>query len=332
LKNELEKYANSIKESNADYASIYTYFVDYIDNIAYKDEYTLEEFLINEFSKSDIVRSCAYYFEKSNATSISAIIKYLNSITKFYTEYMKPKGYDNTNLFAILPFAQLKFDVDILIKDKKPLQKEVKPPITNDDFQIICHYLNNVSKPSLVHKQISIILKLIMLYGLKLERIVFMEKSDFDSRQRLLFLNIGNDKKIILELPYSLTLEIEDYISTTENNSQYMFLNSMNKIITPAFLTAKFTKIKELVPNLKTGYNRFTSTGLAKYGIINMLYAGMNVPVIKIISGMEDDVINDCTRVVYELDNQIDLNRYINSTVRSVKSYDEIGIPLYVKY
>lgn len=52
----------------------------------------------------------------------------------------------------------------------------------------------------------------------------------------------------------------------------------------------------------------------------------MNVPVIKIVTGMEDDVINDCTKIVYEdeLEKPIKLNRYINSIIRSVSTYDEI--------
>lgn len=57
-----------------------------------------------------------------------------------------------------------------------------------------------------------------------------------------------------------------------------------------------------------------------------MIKAGMNVPVIKIVTGMEDDVINDCTKIVYEdeLEKPIKLNRYINSIIRSVSTYDEI--------
>lgn len=328
LKEEIEKFSQEIKESNPDYTSIYTYFMDYINEKAYKDDIELRDFLINEFSRRDIIKACAYYYENSNAFSITAIEKFLNSITKFYSSYMKPNGYDNTNLFLIYPFAKLKNDVIDFI-DKDILEKQVNPPISDYDFEHICNYFNLVQKPSITQRQISIIFKLIMLYGFKLERIRSLKKSNFDFGTRLLIIVIENGKNITLELPISLTLEIESYLNSPKcNKSDYMFLNTKNTEIDPSFLSYQFGKIRECI-NDDSEINKFTSTGLAKYGIIKMLKAGMNVPVIKMITGMEDDVINDCTRFVYGLDKPSYLNRYINSTVRAVKTYDELGLPVY---
>ena len=52
-----------------------------------------------------------------------------------------------------------------------------------------------------------------------------------------------------------------------------------------------------------------------------MLRAGINVLVVKIATGMEDDVINDCTIDEYELNKR----RYINPKVRYVETYDKLG-------
>lgn len=330
LKQEMDKFALEIKETYPDYSSIYSYFIDYIDNIAYEDDIELDDFLKNEFSRLDIIKSCAYYYENSNAKSITAINKYLSSMTKFYETYMKIKGYENQNLFYLGNFAKLKNDVRSYIKEKKILEKDVFPPISDIDFVDICKYFNENTNPTNVQRQISIIFKLIMLYGLKLERIRNMEKGHFDSRQRLLTLFIEDERKIILELPYSLSLEIESYLNSPKcNESIYMFLRGKDKIASD-FFAHTFLKIKKY-KNDNSLINKFTTTGLAKYAIIKMLEAGMNVPVIKIVSGMDDDVINDCTKKVYELDKFIKLNRYINSKIRAIDVYDEMDLPIYVE-
>lgn len=330
FKEEIEKFSLEIKESNPDYASIYTYLVDYINKV-YKKDYELEEFLVSEFSRRDIIEACAYYYENSNAYSMTAIEKFLNSITKFYTGYMKPKGYDNNNLFKIYPFAKLKSDVIDFITNKELIEKQVNPPIEYYDFEKICQYFNSIKKPSIVEREISIISKLFMLYGFKLERIRDLKKGNFDFGTRLLTVKIKDNINISLELPLSLTLEIENYLLCAEcrnkNDNTPMFLNTNNEKIDPGFFSHHYGNLKKLDDSK---LNKFTTTGLGKYGIIKMLEAGVNVPVIKIITGMEDDVISDCTKIVYGLDNFTHINRYINSRVRAVETYDELGIPNYV--
>lgn len=213
----MDQYALEIKSGFPDYGSIYTYFVEYINEKAYLDDVTLDDFLRFEFSKMDIVKSCAYYFLNSNANKKSAINKYLSSMTKFYKEYMVINGYDNQNLYTIFPFAQLKHDVKNYIKEKELLDKEVVPPITDEDFELIIKYFNDKKNKSLKVRQLSIIFKLILLYGLKLERVVAMkkvnfQKDDFDNKYyQLLSLDIADKRDIILELPYTLSLEIKRY-------------------------------------------------------------------------------------------------------------------------
>lgn len=323
LKQAMADFCRNIKESNPDYISIYSFFCEYINSYAYLEEnISLEYFFKNEFSRLDIINSCAYYFRKSNATKETAITKYLNAMTKFYNSYIAPNGYDNKNLFAILPFSQLFAEVKQRLGDKKPQKKEVCPAITQKEFKQICEFYNNKEELSIVQKEFNIIFKLIMLYGFKLERIKYLGKKDFDPMLRQLKLRLDNNRSITLEIPYSLSKDISDYLHDSRCNSTgYMFLNKANQIITPSFLYNGFIPIrKSFGINAKT--NEFTSTGLAKFAITNMLQAGIDVPVIKIITGMEDDIIDDCSKAVYKLNEEIKLNRYINSRVRSIETYD----------
>lgn len=330
FKEEVERFSLEIKESYPDYSSIYAFFVEHI-NKTYKKDYELEEFLVSEFSRRDIIEACVFYCENSNAYSITAIEKFLNALTKFYTGYMKPNRYDNDNLLKYFPFAKLKDDV-LEYTNKELIEKQVNPPIEDEDFGIICKYFNSIKNPSVVEREISIISKLFMLYGFKLERIRDLKKGDFDFGTRLLSVEIEEHRRITLELPLTLTLEIEAYLMCPECCNKIditpMFLKRNNTKIDPGFFSHHYTKLKKLD---EIEGNRITTTGLGKYGIIKMLEAGVNVPVIKLITGMEDDVISDCTKKVYGLNDYAHINRYINSRIRAIKTYDELGTPDYVK-
>jgi hypothetical protein len=332
LKEQMDKYSLDIKTGFPDYTAIYSYFVDYINNVLYKSEdFTLQEFLSSEFSRRTLMKSCAHYCENSNATRITAIEKYLNAMTKFYTGYMLVNGYENRNLSNIQPFAKLKKEVNNFIKDKKLSNKQAIPPISDADYIIICDYLNNIKKPTIIQKQISIIFKLLMLYGLKFERIAYLEKEDYDYANRKLTLYDEDDSKITVNVPASLSLEIVNYINSPKcNKTKYMFLTRNNKIIKSSFLAGHFKRLKKLY-NISSDIDNYTSTGMAKYGIIKMLEEEMNVPVIKMVTGMEEDVLNDCTRIFYKLDEIDEINRYINATLRSIKNYDELDKIYYIK-
>lgn len=326
LKEELEGFSQNIKEGFPDYAAIYSYFVEYINEVLHKnEEFTLSEFLTSEFSQRTMLKSCAYYCENSNAKTVTAIEKFLNAMTKLYSGYMLPNGYDNSNLSNIQPFSKLKNEASKFIKNKKLRSKQSIQPITDYDFDVIINYLQSIEQPTIIQKQISIIFKLLMLYGFKFERLIKLEKKSFNNIKRTLQFVNEYDSEISLELPALLALEIHKYLNDAEcNTSNYMFMTNGNKLIKAGFLTNHFNTIKKLHKNKITA-NSYTSTGLAKYAIIKMLEAKMNVPVIKIITGMDDDIVNDCARIYYKIDETDTINRYINSTIRTIKSYDAIA-------
>ena len=335
LKEMLDDFSEEIKKSMPDYLSLYSYFCEFIEE-KYKGEVsTVEDFFTNNFCRRDIINSCVYYTEKSNATSVTAIEKYLNSMTKLYNSCIREKGYDNKNLSAISPFASLKAEVREKISNKELVEKDIFPAIRENEFEMILSYINGIKKKSFVKSQVIIIFKLILLFGFKLEKIKYMQINDYNSKHNTLRVNIeedsDDDKSILLELPTTLSDEIRDYIHLFRNDidkesSQYLFLNRENKVITPSFLSAMFTAIKD-ENKIEKERKSFTSTGLAKYAIKNMIKNGIGSADIKLVTGMEDVVIDACEMEVRE-ENTKDigkLNRIINSKIRGIETYDYLS-------
>jgi integrase len=334
LREILDDFSGEIRKSIPDYLSLYNYFYEYIDEKYKDEESSLEDFLTNNFCRRDIINSCVHYTEKSNASSVTAIEKYLNSMTKLYNSCIKEKGYDNKNLSAIAPFASLKSEVKEKISNKKLAEKDIFPAINEDEFVMILNYINSIKKKSFVKAQIIIIFKLMLLFGFKLEKIKYIQINDYNSRHNTLRISIDdsdNNKFISLELPNSLSDEIREYIhdfrnDVNEESEQYLFLNREKKVITPSYLSYVFTAIKE-ENKIENDRKSFTSTGLAKYAIKNMIKSGIGSADIKLITGMEDVVIDACEMEVRE-DNTKDigkLNRIINSKIRGIETYDYLS-------
>jgi len=330
LKEVLTEFSEEIKSNYPDYASLYNYFNEYIDQTYYTEESSIKEFLGYNLCKRDIVNSCVYYAEQSNATSVSAIEKYLNSMTKLYNSYIKPHGYDNKGLEAIVPFSSYKDEVRDKIKKKELAEKNNFPALSEEGFNTIIEFLERYQKKTYVGMQISIIFKLILLYGFKLERIKYLQVGDYEENDNTLSIVADEDldvkSRLILELPTYLSNEIKNYLGQHEKKkNEYMFLNRQEHVVEPSFFSYTFRAIED---KYCIKEKSFTTTGLAKYAIKNMIREGIGSADIKLITGMEDIVIDDCEMSVRQ-ENVYDirmLNRKINSKIRGIKTFDNMKI------
>lgn len=328
LRESLTQFSDEIKNNYPDYATLYNYFYEYIEKTYASEESTLGEFLGYNLCKRDIINSCVYYAEQSNATSVSAIEKYLNSMTKLYNSYIKPNGYDNKSLEAIVPFASYKEEVREKINKKELMEKNNFPALTEDGFMKIIEYLYKFQKKTYVGMQISIIFKLIMLYGFKLERIKYLQVGDYDENESTLSIvvddDVDNTPRLILELPAYISNEIKNYLGQhIKKKNEYIFLNRQGHVVEPSFFSYTFRAIEDRY-GIKE--KSFTTTGLAKYAIKHMIREGIGAADIKLITGMEDIVVDDCEMSV-RMENISDmngLNRKINSKIRTIPTVDNM--------
>ncbi|MFF2885568.1 hypothetical protein [Paenibacillus sp. NPDC057967] len=286
----------------------------------------------HEFTRNDVVRSTEYYIlSNPNVRSKSAIDDFLIALNRLFEELINER-YPNQNLRNIQPFTKLSQEIegrpDVLSRQLKA--REANPPIDEDQFRFLYSELNSRTKETPIAMQVKLILKLLLLYGFKFNRIVELSLGDFDHERRLL--NIQCDKcpdgEIKLELPYSLFQCLKRHyeqrikVETTYSN---LFLTSTNKPITNAFITTMLNKVKEKYYSRREvetlTKNPFTATGLSKFAIINMILQGLNQTSIIDVTGVEYDIYQNCQDHVNELLSE-DYNRHINYKIRAIKAYD----------
>ena len=76
--------------------------------------------------------------------------------------------------------------------------------------------------------------------------------------------------------------------------------------------------------------NRFTQTGLSKYGIINLIKATVNPTIICDLTDVESDILNDCQDYAlndcqnYVLIENYNISRYTDSLIRSISTFDDL--------
>ncbi len=324
-------FSNEIKDNFATYSAIYVSFVEYIKEQYTDYEYSLEYFLEHDLSRRDIIKSCIRYIQNSaKVKKETAIDKYLNAMTKLYEECISKKHFNNRNLFAILPFGSLKSEVKEQLKDNYLKEKEALEAINDKDADKILNYLTqNKTKEKVVFLRNSILLKLIILYGFKLERLKYMIVEDVDLDKHILNIRntIYDGISIQLELPFGLVQEIRGYIELLKkdiefSSSQFLFLSSNKKIIDSSFA-------QTIIENIKDTSCNVTLTGIAKFAIINMIREGINKANIKLITGMQDIIVDDCEKKFLEQQFQeandtVILNRDINKKIRGIETFDKL--------
>lgn len=137
-------------------------------------------------------------------------------------------------------------------------------------------------------------------------------------------------RSIFLELPYSLSQEISEYLVLRNKNinlkSNLLFITEKNNDIKNSYLTDTLNSIKNKyieINGVNSDKNQFTPTGLQKYAVIQMILNGMNQSVIMDFSGQQLGIYNDCQDEVNRI-KELDRNRYINHMIRGISTYDEI--------
>ncbi|WP_276322061.1 tyrosine-type recombinase/integrase [Paenibacillus thalictri] len=183
------------------------------------------------------------------------------------------------------------------------------------------------SKDTFVSVQVKLIVKLLLLYGFKFNRIIELSLDAFDPEKRTLEISFknGHNKQVFLELPYSLYKDMKthyDIRTSYKSGNSNLFITRAGSLITNAF-------ISDFLNKARTSYfsgskqdeylkNPFTPTGLAKYAITNMILQGMDQSTIVHITGVENDIYQDCKdQISYE-----DYNRMINHNFRGIKTFD----------
>ena len=279
----------------------------------------------NEFTLSDISDATVYYIQNNENVESSAAIKdYLITLNQFFIEIIYKK-YHNPSLAMQRSFTNLEDEVNrklqklnINLRDPEPF-----PAITKDDYNLLLPFLEDYGDKTLAKVEVKCILKIFLLYGFSMDKLAEIHKDDFNVKANTLKVNIDNSC-VHLELPHSLANNIKEYLSLRSHiDSNLLFINTKGKKITPSFTSGFYEALLNEYSELKATPNRFTNTGVGKYGIINMILKGMNTSIISEFTGQKSDILDDCQRTVNAIQ-QLKRNRYINHMIRGIETYDEV--------
>ncbi len=337
MKEQLEKHINEFgatlteNERNQYIPKLRDYFVGYIlEN--HKDIKNAKELFEREFTMRDVIGSTRYYVTNNvYVTSKSAIPDFLIALNRFHQEHLQDI-YKNPTLDSLRPFARFSSEIETEIENKDGIilsERQTAPPIDEEQFDVIVECLKSQSSDSEKSKKVSIIVKLLLIYGFKFKKIIDMKTSDYDMDKGTLKTAYQENKSlryITLKLPLNLNDEFKQYINSREKDTELMFLTTTDSKIKNSFLKDFFDECKKMFDFKKYGVikypNKFTPTGLAKYGIIKMISKEMNQTVIMQLTGMDMSIIKDCQNI-YNLNTQaFHKDIYVNDKILNIGTYN----------
>lgn len=291
----------------------------------------LKSLFCDEMTRNGLINSAIYFIEHNeNIRRISRLNFYLSSLSSLFNELLFEK-YPNPNIQRLYPFTGLVEDICARLNEHGIMlgDSESYPSVSQEQFNHILWYLKSHQPKTIKNKQEHILIKLYLLYGLSPDKVGNLELKSYSPERKTLTIpcSIRKDLHVNVELPYTLSIEISNYISELLSSSfTSLFKTKTNKNIDSSFLSYTLNKIKvsyyknKIIDNV---LNPFTPTGLQKYAIIKMIEAGMNQSIIMDFTGQSQDIFNDCQSFMDEL-NQLNRNRYINHMIRGIETYDQI--------
>lgn len=307
------------------------YLLEYL--IFQKSNISVERLFMYEFTIQDIIQSTEYYIMKNdNVKSKAAIDDYLGSINRFFVETIFKK-YPNHNLISVKPFTNLSKEIELYLISKglELTEKQANPAINEDQYILINKLLNNESDKTFKTMQVSIIIKLILLYGFSFDRISNLNLINYSNERRTLEVYYSSNplRSLLLELPFSLNQELGVYTDMHKQMgymNNRLFINTKGKSIKHDF-TIDFLQIARDEYHMvheedRDLRNAFTQTGLAKFGIMKMILDGVNQSVISDLTGFGSDVMKDCQDEV-NANKELKRNRYINHMIRGISTFDD---------
>jgi site-specific recombinase XerD len=284
---------------------------------------------LESMNENVLLRSIEHYIKMYNIRFEVTVDCYFAVIKSFY-EHLYKNDIIKINFFdSDKAVGQLKKEIEKKYKEYKLSKKKEKAPITDEVFFKLCESCNekissyspenNNAKynPSLSSFISAIVIKLIMLTGLKNKIISKIQLKDFNQQLNKIKIN-----GFWIHLPDKLAIQMEKYILVRKNlvsdkNEEYaLFIDTNgNKIGTQYGLMFKI--LKDI-----TGTTNGES--ISKYTIMKMIDVKIEPMVIVKFTGISMDTYNYC----YEMNNENNDIKIINSEldlkIRSLDIWEQL--------
>ena len=282
--------------------------------------------LLGGIRTEHIIESIDYNIAHNGYTSKSIASKYAIAIAQFYRYAIDQMWFANNDLLAQINSYRLSESSyynmigNYIRNNPKLSNKAVKSPCTNTEINDIIitidsyfrEHANNIESMSFSKVSSMLAIKLMILTGAKYSVIRDLK---FDHLK--LDENTITIQKYTIRLPVNLSLQFRIFYKLRKNvlnlSSKYLFCNQDSS----QWHKSIYSGIADF---LSVTILRMDTTGISKYGITNLLKAGVSIVEIEKKKKKKGDLIRGCMPI--DLESDIDKeNRLMNMKLASSEHY-----------
>lgn len=332
LRETIDLFLGSISEKSVDvYAGKINYFYNFLVDIKGINDNSFQSYLAS-MRVIEIIESLDNYVVKNDVTKTTVALHYI-SVVRRYFHFLYNLGIENNNLLKLFSLERnniysFSYKVqEVVNNDKRLTAIDVKEALSFEEIQLLIIECDEEVDAVINNPQLSldntipsnkynnlmaaIMLKIMVFTGIKFKVLNTIKIVDLDIKYNTICIN--NFK---IHLPDNLGDQIKFYLDNRkkiESETDLLFVKSDGK---------KFGRNSSIVAERMEGYiGRTDTTGITKFGVIEMIKKGVNQSILQEFTGVGNDIFKDCQKKVNGEKNQY-ASRYLDSKLRSMKISD----------
>lgn len=337
LKDVIEDFLDKQRKENGE-ATARTYkrkidsFYEYL-TLELKADYANYMKILADLSLEDLLRSVEYYVQAGNIKSRSTVDIFYAVLGNFY-KYLNDKyGLKNEYFQKIDKMNNLKIEFENKIRELGLKDSEQQIPIDNHMAKKVLRFCDDTidsiqitevleKKRGIYSNYISaIIVKLVLLYGLKNDTIRSIKIEDYDEPLNSLIIN-----NYRIKLPDKLAIQMKQYKKVRKMYLDQFNITSVKLFFDDVNIDKRLDNTKMFVV-LNSTMGNTQAGSVAKYAIKQMLINGIPVHIVREFTGYKMDVINHCQDLIDEERGVIlikDKCRILDSAIRMSDLFDDM--------
>lgn len=290
-------------------------------------------YFLNVMDKDKLLQGVEYYVKAGNLKSRAAVDIYFSVLGNFYKFLSKKYGKTNDYFQDNIKKEEFKEAFEKKIRElhlrnsdtQEPIGREVAKRILQECDRLI----DGIDIEKLLRKEkgvysnyvSSLIIKLVLLYGLKNEAIRKLKIKDYNDQLNDLIIN-----NYRVHLPDGLAIQMKKYkeirkrfLEKHEIESKRLFFDDYD-VDKELDNTKMYIVLKKVLGNMQAG-------GVAKYAIIQLLRDGIPAYIISDFTNYKEDVLDYCQEQV-DAERGLSLlsekSRLLDSALRKNNLFDDM--------
>ncbi len=310
LMNLIEQFLDNMKKNNG-LSTINTYrrkiyvFYEFVvlninkTNVRYM-------YFLNTMDKDSLMQSVEYYVKAGNIKSRAAVDIYYSVLVNFYNFLLEEYGKTNDYFQESKKKEEFKEAFEQKIKELHLRESEQQVPIDREmAIKILkeCDKLIDAADAEKILKRekgvysnyiSSLIVKLVLLYGLKNDAVRKIEIDDYNEQLNDLIIN-----NYRVHLPDGLAMQMKKYAEIRRKFLDKYNVKSERLFFDDSDVKKEMDNTKMFIV-LKRVMGNMQAQGVAKYAIIQLLREGIPAYIISDFTDYKEDVLSYCQEKVDE--------------------------------